>query len=213
MLLRHTLLQRLARPALLLLVKKGQAPTIARLPFISFNVASFQTSIIKCTTRDGDKDNSTSKDRLGPPQSLYLIPSLHQRVVDKLSADGLSPVPEFDETDQNDNPENTCNTHVMGKFRCSKDGCDGIWTSKKVAIEIRRFRGNTYNAPVFNQRCKECDTLGILTVNEDIYVERVVYWLKKWAGMKVKRPKGTGIHHGLEHEREYCEGCRMGKCT
>ncbi|KAF1993398.1 hypothetical protein P154DRAFT_450316, partial [Amniculicola lignicola CBS 123094] len=62
-------------------------------------------------------------------------------------------------------------THVIGKFKCynntySKDG----WASKKVAILIRGYPRNSYNALVFNQYCKSCTQLGTLILDKELYI-------------------------------------------
>lgn len=85
-------------------------------------------------------------------------------------------------------------------------------SSKIVGIEILKFGGNTYNAIIFNQRCRVCDTLGFFRLHEGSYVERVVYRLKKWAGIKVEKPLYNGHRRGPEHESRLCEGCKVGKC-
>jgi hypothetical protein len=54
-----------------------------------------------------------------------------------------------------------------------------------VIIQIRGYSGNGYNAVVFNQRCRSCDWLGALTLDEKSYIDRVAYRLKKWAGVAV----------------------------
>jgi hypothetical protein len=68
----------------------------------------------------------------------------------------------------------------MGKFRCNNNGCSNRgWGSKKVTILIRGYPENGYNAVVFNQRCMSCNGLGTLTLDENSYVKRVAYRLKK----------------------------------
>lgn len=103
-------------------------------------------------------------------------------------------------------------TNVMGKFKCGNDGCSNRgWTSKRVAIVIRGYGKNGYNAVVFNQRCQSCKTLGVFTLDENSYVERIAYRLKKWAGVRVKKPK-YDENQGPPHKHELCEGCKRGVC-
>jgi hypothetical protein len=46
-------------------------------------------------------------------------------------------------------------THVMGRFFCYNTGCSNkTWFSKKVAITIRSYADEKYNARVYHQRCK-----------------------------------------------------------
>lgn len=68
----------------------------------------------------------------------------------------------------------------MGKFKCRNRACSsGGWSSKKVAILIRGFFENGYNAVLYNQRCEVCNELGMLTLDEKSYVERVAHESKK----------------------------------
>ncbi|KAK5430763.1 hypothetical protein LTR55_012457, partial [Exophiala xenobiotica] len=97
-------------------------------------------------------------------------------------------------------------THVMGKFRCINTACEtNGWSSKKVAIQIRGYPKNGYNAIVFNQRCKACGQLGTFTLDKKSYVERVAYRIQRWAGVHLEQPY-YGSKEGLPHEREFCEG-------
>ncbi|KAI1632368.1 zinc-binding domain-containing protein [Biscogniauxia mediterranea] len=100
----------------------------------------------------------------------------------------------------------------MGKFKCNNGRCskDG-WSSKKVAITIRGYPGNGYDAIVYNQRCKSCNKLGVLTLDVDSYVERIAYRLKVWAGVSVAQPYYND-GGGPQHEIDLCEGCRHGRC-
>ena len=118
----------------------------------------------------------------------------------------------FHKKDGDRDSNNKYSTHVMGKFKCNNDACStGGWGSKKVAILIRGYPGNEYNAVVFNQRCKSCNQLGILTLDKKSYVERVTYRLKKWAGVPIEQ-KYYVPKEGLPHERDFCEGCKRGIC-
>ncbi|KAF1361535.1 hypothetical protein EJ07DRAFT_111719, partial [Lizonia empirigonia] len=78
-------------------------------------------------------------------------------------------------------------------------------------ILIRGYPTNGYNAVVFNQRCKSCNKLGTLKMNEESYVDRVAYRLKKWAGVQLARPY-SGLKKGLPHKSELCESCKRGIC-
>ena len=90
---------------------------------------------------------------------------------------------------------------------CSKDGS----SSKKVAISIKGYPRNGYNAVVFNQRCMACKCLGTLTLDYESYVDRVAYRLKKWAGVAMEQ-KYFAPKEGPPHESDLCEGCKRGVC-
>ncbi|KAL3490428.1 zinc-binding domain-containing protein [Aspergillus germanicus] len=118
------------------------------------------------------------------------------------------------------NPNNTdkgCiksyDTNIMGKFICRRRGCHHVWTSKKIAITIRLYRDNQYNARVYHQHCKKCHWVWKPKVDEKCYVKRTVYRLKKWSGCKdMEVPvynKGNGKG---PHISKLCEGCKAGHC-
>ncbi|KAK4155742.1 zinc-binding domain-containing protein [Chaetomidium leptoderma] len=104
-------------------------------------------------------------------------------------------------------------TYIMGRFECRNKNCSkNGWGSKKIFIIIRRFPGNGYNAVVYKQCCKSCDKLGTMRIDENSYVERVAYRLKKWAGISMDTPEYNGPKVGPEHESDFCEGCKEGYC-
>lgn len=140
----------------------------------------------------------------------FTFPSLHQNVVEAVS-DTIA-YPWFCENDDDDEPDNEYATHVMGKFRCTSRTCSAnVWSSKKVAILIKGYAGNGYNAEVFNQRCRTCNELGTLTLDETSYVERVAYRIQKWAGVRMG-PQHYSQRKGMPHEQDFCEGCKRGFC-
>lgn len=103
-------------------------------------------------------------------------------------------------------------THVMGSFKCINTACTTSgWSSKKVAIQIRGYTRNGYNAVVFNQRCRECKQLGTLSLDKGSYVDRIAYRVQRWAGIQVEQPVYTS-QEGQPHRQELCEGCRRGIC-
>ena len=103
-------------------------------------------------------------------------------------------------------------THVMGKFRGVTTTCNSNgWSSKMVAIHIRGYPKNGYNAVVFNQRCKACDQLGTLTLDKISYIERVTYRIQKWAGLQLEQSY-HGTTKGLPQKGDFCEGCKRGVC-
>ena len=140
----------------------------------------------------------------------FMFLSLHQDVVNAVS-DKVTSI-WFHKENSNKDSNNEYSTHIMGKFECQNDTCSTEgWGSKMVAILIRGYPRNGYNAVVFNQRCKACHQLGALVLDEKSYVDRVAYRIKKWAGVRMEQqyyePK-----EGLPHERDLCEGCKRGVC-
>lgn len=144
------------------------------------------------------------------PKTSFMFPQLHEQIL-KAASDEVGSA-WFNNRDGNHTSICSYETHVMGRFTCTNDNCSNSgWASKKVAIVIRRYPRNGYNAVLFNQRCKICKQLGILSLDEKSYVDRVVYRLKKWAGVEVEPPQYTE-RIGLPHESELCEGCKRGCC-
>ncbi|KAF1850817.1 uncharacterized protein K460DRAFT_271884 [Cucurbitaria berberidis CBS 394.84] len=146
----------------------------------------------------------------GKMKTSFMFPLLHRDVVNAVSGDISSTWFNGKPSDRNSN--NEYSTHVMGKFICNNKACPtGGWGSKKVAILIRGYPGNGYNAEVFNQRCKSCNRPGSMKLDEDSYVDRVAYRLKKWAGIPMEKQ-----HYerkiSLPHEEMFCEGCKRGLC-
>ncbi|KAK4221101.1 zinc-binding domain-containing protein [Podospora fimiseda] len=100
-----------------------------------------------------------------------------------------------------------------GKLTCTSGKCQGQkWTSMKVAITIRQLESPvySYNATVFNQKCKSCQSLGELELNEDSYIERVIHRLRVWAGIPIERPN-YGKKIGPDHKRSLYKGYRLGR--
>ena len=139
-----------------------------------------------------------------------MFPSLHQNVVNAVSDSIASTW--FQKNESDEDVDNEYSTHVMGKFKCNNSACTtGGWGSKKVAILIRGYPRNGYNAVVFNQRCKSCGKLGTLALDEQSYIDRIGYRLKKWAGVPMEQQQYAS-KKGLPHERNFCEGCKRGIC-
>lgn len=108
---------------------------------------------------------------------FFMFPALHPNVTDAV-------FPEIPSTwfndDDDDNFDREWFTHVMGRFICQNHTCiKRFWDSWKVSIEIRGYNDNGYSAIVYNQRCKCCNWLGTFELDEQSYIERVAYRLKK----------------------------------
>ncbi|KAI0884011.1 zinc-binding domain-containing protein [Annulohypoxylon maeteangense] len=139
----------------------------------------------------------------------YMYPQLHRDVLKAVSPNIKKP---WFNSRAGDEADKKYETNVMGKFKCDNDGCssDG-WSSNRVAILIRGYSGNGYNAEVFGQRCRLCNALGTLTLDDNSYLERVAYRLNKWGGISVKPPDHK-IGQSPPHREDLCEGCKMGYC-
>ncbi|PHH90479.1 hypothetical protein CDD83_3546 [Cordyceps sp. RAO-2017] len=139
--------------------------------------------------------------------SMY--PELHDEVSELLEDDDL--YFDFVNYEPSRGPIKTYVTNIMGKFICRNSTCGANgWSSKVIAIKIRMYTGAQYNAQVYHQRCKECESLSE-PILDDSYAERVAYRIKKWCGVDVERPPYHGESKG-PHESALCEGCRDNNC-
>jgi hypothetical protein len=140
----------------------------------------------------------------------FMFPSLHDEVETAVSDD--IPSIWFHENDSDKKSNKRYSTYVMARFKCDNNACSKkAWTSGKVTILITGYPKNGYNAVVFNQRCKGCDQLGNLIMDEESYVDRVAYRLKKWAGVAVEQPIYTR-KETPPHRSDLCEGCKRYVC-
>ncbi|KAK1624559.1 zinc-binding domain-containing protein [Colletotrichum phormii] len=143
-------------------------------------------------------------------RTSFKYPFLHKAVSNAVSND--LPSTWFNKNGSKESPNNEYSTNVMGKFKCDNTSCPNItWTSKKVAIVIKGYHGNGYDAVVFNQRCMSCKELGSFTLDKQSYVERIAYRLKRWAGVEMEQPFYAG-KEGPPHQIDLCEGCKRGYC-
>lgn len=157
--------------------------------------------------KTGPKDKSTQTYK-----SYDMFPLLHSAVTSAISSTLPNP-PTFHSENSSRNCEKDYNTNIMGSFICHNGSCpnDG-WSSKVVAIVIRLYAGNKYNAVVYNQRCRRCNQLGKLTLDKTSYVERVAYRLQKWGGVRDLETPVFVEKKTDPHESALCEGCKNGVC-
>lgn len=143
--------------------------------------------------------------------SMY--PDLHGKVLQLLAEDGLYFA--FHDMDQPIYNTREYDTHIMGRFQCLNPECDSDgWSSKKVTITIRLYEGDgEYNARVYHQRCLTCNRLSRPILDEDSYVDRVAYRLRKWSGIDMDIPVYTSGDSNGPHQKRFCEGCMAGHCT
>ncbi|KAJ1334005.1 3CxxC-type zinc finger protein [Microdochium nivale] len=148
------------------------------------------------------------------PSPIITFPKLHDQICSAISeGDDLKPrwIERGIANSQVHSQEYS--TNIMGIFRCANNTCSVQgWGSKVVAIVIRGYTNDGYNAEVFKQRCQGCNQLGILKLHEKSYIDRVTYRIKTWAGVKVERPPYNDKKKPIPHERELCEGCKHGYC-
>lgn len=146
-----------------------------------------------------------SKKAVRVPRAWSLYPDFHSRVSQRLKEVDL-----HFRFYKKDDPQ-TCvkewDTNIMGRFACHNQKCSSEgWSSKIIATTIRMYDDNRYNARVYFQRCKSCKRSS-KPILDDSYVERVVYWLKKWNGVHVEKPEYT-LREELDrrpHQSDLCE--------
>jgi hypothetical protein len=143
-------------------------------------------------------------------KEFFTFPALNANIADAVAPEITYTW--FNEDSDDDDFNNEYDTFVMGRFMCNNNACKRqSWISGKVYIEIRGFDYNGYSAVVYNQRCRSCDFLGTFVLDEQSYIERVAYRLKKWAGVAVAQPYYKVVNTP-QHEQDFCEGCKRGKC-
>lgn len=139
-----------------------------------------------------------------------MYPELHDRVSALLEEDGLHF--KFYNVDDDTCHIEAYDTNIMGLFTCNQKNCrTKRWSSKKVSITIRMYSEDRYNARVYSQHCKACNSCSRPMLDEKSYVDRVVYRIKKWKGVDVTPPHYSKDAKG-GHESALCEGCRAGHC-
>lgn len=138
-----------------------------------------------------------------------MFPLMHKDVSRLLEAEGLHFA--FYDVDEDVDSIRTYDTNIMGRFTCRNANCQSNgWPSMRVAITIRMYSQERYNARVYHQRCKACNSLSKPTLDNS-YAERVSYRLKKWRGVEMEPPQFSGGSKG-PHEKQFCEGCKAGHC-
>ncbi|KAI1116692.1 zinc-binding domain-containing protein [Nemania sp. NC0429] len=135
--------------------------------------------------------------------------SKHAEVSRLLNEDNLRL--QFHHHDDNNSCIKTYDSNIMGTFECHNPNCENItWSSGRVAITIRMYSGERYNARVYHQHCLRCYSMSEPTL-DDSYAERVAYRLKKWSGVDLNPPP-YDKKEGPPHESRHCEGCKAGHC-
>jgi hypothetical protein len=138
-----------------------------------------------------------------------MYPSLHGAVSNLLREQDL--FFDFHENDDNHNCVKDYDTNIMGRFTCRNPACASPgWQSKQIAITIRMYPGDRYNARVYYQSCRACGRLSKPEL-DDSYAERIAYRIKKWRGLKMDVPSYSGESKG-PHKSDLCEVCKHGHC-
>ena len=150
-----------------------------------------------------------ARKKSGPAKKWSMYPSLHDTVSDLLHEHNLF----FDfHEDDSDNCVRNYDTNIMGRFTCRNPVCSsGGWKSKQIAITIRMYPGDRYNARVYYQGCRACGRLSKPHLDGS-YAERIAYRLKKWSGLQMDAPRYSGASKG-PHKSHLCEGCKHGHCS
>ena len=148
--------------------------------------------------------------RKAQPKRWSIFPSKHESVSRLVSE--AAPRFTFHDIDEDLKSIQTYDTSIMGRFRCYNPSCDtNGWSSKQIAITIRMYPGERYNARVYHQRCAACEMLS-KPVLDNSYAERVAYRLQKWCGIEQEQPEFSRESKG-PHEKNFCEGCKAGHCS
>jgi hypothetical protein len=139
-----------------------------------------------------------------------MYPALHDSVSHLLEEDDLSFT--FFAIDEDKGSIEEYDTNIMGRFKCLNEVCPKSgWASNIIAITIRMYPEQQYNARVYHQRCKGCGSLS-QPFPDDSYAKRTAYRLKKWSGIEMDQPSYTVRGSERPHESALCEGCKHGHC-
>lgn len=85
-----------------------------------------------------------------------MYPELHNSVSRLLEDDGLSF--SFFEVDEDYGAIEEYDTNIMGRFRCENEACrQSGWGSHLIAITIRMYTGERYNAQLVSTEYSPCD--------------------------------------------------------
>lgn len=140
-----------------------------------------------------------------------MLPSRHKDVLFMLKGDSLKL--KFHNNDDSASCIEDWDTNIRGRFSCRNRSCTSQgWPSKAIAITIRLYPSDRYNARIYHQRCRKCKTPGRLEEVDESYTERVSYWLKRWSGIVVQAPQIFRQKTRAPHQIDLCEGCRAGHC-
>lgn len=150
-----------------------------------------------------------SQRREKPTKPWSMCPLFDSKVSELLSVHGLHF--RFYDKDEDEDCVDEHDTNIMGRFICRNQHCPvPSWASKKIAITIRRYPDNQYNARVYHQSCKYCGRLSRPKLDHS-YAERVAYRIQKWCGVQMDAPPFSG-RSDAPHRSELCEGCKQGHC-
>uniref|UniRef100_A0A8H7N8A1 3CxxC-type domain-containing protein n=1 Tax=Bionectria ochroleuca TaxID=29856 RepID=A0A8H7N8A1_BIOOC len=118
--------------------------------------------------------------------SWSMFPEHHVSVSEELAKSGLHY--QFNEDDDEDSCSQDYDTNIMGRFRCRRGNCKTQgWSSKRIAITIRRYQSTSYNVRVYHQRCKSCNGLSRPELDVQSYVDRITYRLKNGTEFRSRR--------------------------
>ncbi|ORZ07548.1 zinc-binding domain-containing protein, partial [Lobosporangium transversale] len=105
--------------------------------------------------------------------------------------------------------------NVKGRFVCGTERCGNReWESSVIATNLRFSKvGNSYKATLHAQQCNRCEKYAEPIVEVETYVERVVYMLDLWMGVREReKPSETNRRARRPHDRSRCHGCKVGEC-
>lgn len=145
---------------------------------------------------------------MSTPQEAYFLPDLHHLVATAVG----SYIPSI-RWNAREPIYGHCHkeTYVSGRFVCLQPDCGHSWRSNMICLTIWALPQVDYYTIIEGQRCERCQKVGSLMMDEDVYAERVAYYLKKWAGVEVgPEPFAVGVPRS--HRKDLCVGCRNGHC-
>ena len=155
----------------------------------------------------------------------FMYPNLHDAVADHLRDTKVSSI-KFHDDDTETELKDSTQTNIIGHFKCLNSSCDSInthdnkhqhktWKSGTVCTVVRFYLAeNSYNALVYNQRCKVCNGLGTFEVNTETYINKISRCIKKKHNVPCEDNVHSKYHHTTKpHRADLCEGCKKGQCA
>ncbi|KAF9170447.1 hypothetical protein BGX21_009002 [Mortierella sp. AD011] len=115
--------------------------------------------------RKANKSTGKTKSRHPETSSWSLYPELLGNVDNKLK----KPFTFYDVDDGGLPSLKEYDTFVTGDFQCSKRCSSRGWSSGKIAISIRLYEGDQYNARIYHQRCRRCNTVRRPTLDAETF--------------------------------------------
>jgi hypothetical protein len=118
-----------------------------------------QIMLLLLNSNNTIRHDTHSQDHQWQSNHWAMFANLHDNVQNLLNESNLNFT--FRNIDNESNKLKDRNTNIMGRFECTNiRWLSKGWFSNVIPITIRYYANHQYNARVYKQRCKRCDSLG-----------------------------------------------------